>query len=186
MIETLRTTLPARVRRQIDRPEKAAVLVAIVDDAGPRRLLLTRRAEELPTHRGQVAFPGGLMEADEDDPALAALREAQEEIGLPPESVEILGLLDDVPTRSDRVAVTPVVGRIARLPPLTPSRAEVARIFTIPIALLRQRERWTERREESSGRPVHFFEHDGETLWGLSARIVFDLLDLGSGVPPSP
>jgi len=187
VIDSLREMLSRRARRRLERPERAAVLVPIVDDGGPLRLLLTRRAEDLPTHRGQVAFPGGLMLRGEDDPVRTALREAEEEIGLPAASVEILGLLDDLPTRTDGVAVTPVVGRIARLPHLTPSSAEVARIFTIPVADLARGERWSARTEEGPGgaRQIHSFEHEGEILWGLSARIVLDLLSLTPlGAPP--
>ncbi len=188
LIPSLRARLPGRSRRLLTRPERAAVLVPIVDDGGPLRLLLTRRTEDLPTHAGQVAFPGGLVEPGEEDPALTALREAREEIGLPPEAVEVLGPLDDFPTRSDTVCVTPVVGVLARLPPLTPREAEVARIFDIPIADLRQADRWTWREEPRGDRRlwVYYFLHEGETLWGLSARIVLHLLevsDLGSPVP---
>lgn len=189
MIRTLRETLPRRKRHRLERPERAAVLIPIVDDGGPLRLLLTRRSEDLPTHRGQVAFPGGFMLRREGDPVRTALRETREEIGLPQESVELLGLLDDFPTRTDDVVVTPVVGRISSLPPLTPQSSEVARIFAIPVADLVQPDRWSSRMYEHEGRRwrVHFFEHEGETLWGLSALIVLHLLELtpfGCPVPP--
>jgi 8-oxo-dGTP pyrophosphatase MutT (NUDIX family) len=180
LIETLRRTLAGRPRVRLDRPERAAVLVPIVDDGEPLRLLLTRRTQSVATHQGQVAFPGGFVEAGEEDPVRTALREAWEEIGLPAGAVEILGLLDDHPTRTDAVAVTPVVGRLARLPDLAPQTAEVARIFTIPVAELRRPERWRSRTEPTPAGPraIHFFDHEGETLWGLSARIVRQLLDL--------
>ncbi len=189
MIDSLRQILPRRTRRRLERPERAAVLVPIVDDGGPLRLILTRRTEELPTHQGHVAFPGGFVRPGEDDPILTALREAEEEIGLPPARVEILGLLDDFPAKSDAIAVTPVVGRLLDLPPLRPRPGEVARIFTIPVADLARPGRWTWRTEKlpDGERRVHFFTHDGETLWGLSARIVLHLLSLtplGSPVPP--
>ena len=187
MIESLREALPRRARRRLERPERAAVLVPIIDDGGPLRLLLTRRTEDLPTHAGHVAFPGGFVLPGEDDPVRTALREAEEEIGLPPERVEVLGLLDDFPTRTDAVAVTPVAGLIRRLPELKPQTAEVARIFAIPVAELMRPDRWTSRADEgpgAGGRRIHFFEHEGETLWGLSARIVLHLLSLTpSGSP---
>jgi 8-oxo-dGTP pyrophosphatase MutT (NUDIX family) len=188
MIASLRDRLPGRRRRVLERPRRAAVLVPIIDDGGALRLLLTRRTEDLPTHAGQVAFPGGLMEPDEDDPAKTALREAEEEIGLPADAVEVLGLLDDFPTRTDEVAVTPVVGVLRRVPPLLAGAAEVARIFDIPVADLAQADRWTWREEPRGERrlTIYYFLHEGETLWGLSARIVLHLLevsDLGSPVP---
>lgn len=191
LVPSLRERLPRRARRRIDRPQRAAVLAAIVDDGGPLRLLLTRRTEDLPTHAGQVAFPGGLVEPGDDDPIRTALREAEEEIALPPGAVEVLGLLDDFPTLSDTVAVTPVVGVLRSVPPLVAREAEVARIFTIPVESLLQSDRWTSRHEPRTGRTrlVHYFLHEGETLWGLSARIVLHLLDvsaLGSPVALPP
>jgi len=191
LVPSLREQLPRRSRRVLGRPRRAAVLVPIVDDGGPLRLLLTRRTEDLPTHAGQVAFPGGLVEPGEEDPVNTALREAEEEISLPKEAVEVLGLLDDFPTRSDAVVVTPVVGVLRHVPPLQARTAEVARIFDIPIHDLRQADRWTWREESRGGRRlwIYYFLHEGETLWGLSARIVLHLLevsDLGSPVPLRP
>jgi len=188
MIASLRDRLPGRCRRVLERPQRAAVLVPIVDDGGALRLLLTRRTEDLPTHAGQVAFPGGLMEPGENEPVRTALREAEEEIGMPADAVEVLGLLDDFPTRTDAVAVTPVVGVLRRLPLLRARAAEVARIFDIPVAELVRADRWTWRDETRGGRSlrIYYFLHEGETLWGLSALIVVHLLevsDLGSPVP---
>jgi len=188
MIASLRDRLPGRRRRFLERPQRAAVLVPIVDDGGALRLLLTRRTEDLPTHAGQVAFPGGLMEPGENEPVRTALREAEEEIGMPADAVEVLGLLDDFPTRTDAVAVTPVVGVLRRLPLLRARAAEVARIFDIPVAELVRADRWTWRDERRGGRSlrIYYFLHEGETLWGLSALIVVHLLevsDLGSPVP---
>lgn len=188
MISSLRERLPRRARRRLERPRRAAVLVPIIDDGGPLRLLLTRRTEDLPTHAGQVAFPGGLVEPGEDDPATTALREAEEEIGLPAEAVEILGLLDDFPTRTGTVAVTPVVGVVRRLPALRARDAEVARIFDVPVADLMQSDRWTWREEPRGDARlrVYYFLHEGETLWGLSARIVLHLLEVSALGPPVP
>jgi 8-oxo-dGTP pyrophosphatase MutT (NUDIX family) len=191
LVPSLRERLPLRPRRALARPQRAAVLVPIVDDGEGLRLLLTRRTEDLPTHAGQVAFPGGLVEPGDEDPMSTALREAEEEIGLPREAAEILGLLDDFPTRTGTIAVTPVVGVLGSLPPLRPLGAEVARIFSIPIVDLMQAGRWTSREEQRGARRlwIYYFLHEGETLWGLSARIVLHLLEvssLGSPVPLRP
>src|SRR5207249_1662656 len=121
------------------------------------RLLLTRRTEDLPTHAGQVAFPGGLVEPGEDDPVNTALREAEEEVGLPRDVVEVLGLLDDFPTRTDTVSVTPVVGVLRSVPPLRALAAEVARIFDIPIHDLIQADRWTCREEPRGDRRLSVY-----------------------------
>ena len=188
MIASLRDRLPGRQRRVIERAQRAAVLVPIVDDGAPQRLLLTRRTDVLPTHAGQVAFPGGLVEPGEDAPAETALREAEEEIGLPRDAVEVLGLLDDFPTRTDAVAVTPVVGVLRSVPRLQARAAEVARIFDIPVAELVRADRWTWRDETRGGRSlrIYYFLHEGETLWGLSARIVLHLLEVSDLGPPVP
>ena len=180
IIASLRETLKRRKRQTITRDERAAVLVPIIDDGGPLRLLLTRRTEDLPTHQGQVAFPGGHVDPDDADPAATALREAEEEVGLSPAHVEVIGLLDDQVTQEGTVAVTPVVGLVARLPELHPTPAEVAHVFTIPVTDLTRAERWKSEDRIDRDREIrlHFFRHEGETLWGLSARIVVHLLEL--------
>ena len=116
------------------------------------------------------------------------MRESEEEIGLTRNLVEVLGTLDDFTTWDDRVAVTPVAGRIASLPDLSPRSAEVARIFEIEVSDLSQPERWTCRPDPIRGgdRRLYTFEHDGETLWGLSARIVIHVLELMSLPSPRP
>lgn len=188
VVASLRASLPGRSRRFLQSVERAAVLVPIVDDGDPLRLLMTRRSVDLPTHQGHVAFPGGFMMTGEADPIATALREASEEIALPRGAVEVLGLLDDFATHTGTVAVTPVVGRIVSLPGLVPAPAEVARIFTIPLHDLLEPTRWSAKQEmrEDGARTVYSFEHDGETLWGLSARIVLHLLDLTSIGSPVP
>jgi 8-oxo-dGTP pyrophosphatase MutT (NUDIX family) len=181
LVPALREALPSRERRTIRRDERAAVLVPIVEDGGPLRVILTRRTAHLPTHQGDVAFPGGRVDPGDADPCRTALREAEEEIGLASGRVEVLGPLDDQVTWEDRFAVTPVVGWIGRLPPLKAKPDEVARIFTIPIADLADPGRWVSRFEMSPRRGrllLHFFDHDGEILWGLSARIVVSMLAL--------
>jgi len=131
------------------------------------------------------------MDPGEHDPAQTALREAEEEVGLPRGRVEILGALDDQIARTATVAVTPIVGRIVDLPLLTPGTGEVARIFTITLVELAKPDRWSERteREHGSTYRIAAFDHEGETLWGLSARITLQLLDLlglGSPAPRTP
>lgn len=186
MFDALGEILPARPRRRLERRRHAGVLVAVIEDGGPQRLLLTRRTETLSSHSGQVAFPGGNADPEDADIVATALREAQEEVALPPSAVEVLGLLDDFPTIRDDMAVTPVVARIKTLPPLRPEPQEVARIFSIPLGELQRPDRWSikhiaHRRKDW---PVYFFEHDDETLWGLSAYITLHLLSLAPEGPP--
>jgi len=184
--ESLKKALAARPRRSIERPKAAAVLVPIVDDGGPLRMLLTRRTETLPTHKGHVAFPGGMIEAEDADAAVAALREAEEEVGLDRASVEVLGWLDDFVTVYDDTTVTPIVGLVSSLPELRPDPKEVARIFSIPLQTLLSPASW--RVEEASrGKfswPMPFCDYDGEVLWGLTAYIAVHLLEFWPEGPP--
>lgn len=182
----LRAALSEHQRRNVHRSIRAAVLMPLYFDGGPPRILLTRRTDRVPTHKGQVAFPGGFVEADDADLISAALRESEEEIALPRTDVEVLGLLDDLPTHDDRVSVTPVVARVRGEPRLQPEIGEVARIFYIPLQELARGERWRveERVRAGVSWPVYFFEHDGETLWGLSAYFVMQLLRYLPGGAP--
>ncbi len=186
MIEELAKSLPERDRRVLGHARRAAVLVALIDDGGPLRMLLTRRTEALRSHTGQVAFPGGREDPEDADATATALREAEEEVGLPADSVEVLGWLDDFITVGAQSAVTPVVGLIRQLPELRANPDEVARIFSIPLADLRQAERWRIEHWGEAGHswPLYFFDHEGEMLWGLSAAIVLHMLSLTpSGAP---
>ena len=176
-MKTLAQRLQQRSRRELSIPKLASVLVPIV--AGPTpSVILTRRTETLPTHKGQVSFPGGGREPQDVDSIATALREAHEEIGLPPSAVKVLGVLDDWPTQHETVRVTPVVGCIPTLPPLRPQPSEVARIFQIPLTELRRPERWQSSPLSWKGLKTHvyFFDHDGETVWGLTARILLHML----------
>ena len=177
----LRQRLVQRVRREDHRPRRAAVLVPILAlGSTDPSLILTRRAETLSSHRGEVAFPGGGVEEQDSDIVSTALREAQEEVNISPSKVEVLGLLDDLPTVTNRVMVTPVVGVLTERPDFMAEPAEVARIFTIPLDALANPNGWVTRHHEHDGRswPVYYFEWAGETLWGLSAYITLQLLSL--------
>jgi hypothetical protein len=119
--------------------------------------------------------------ADANETAVeTALREAHEEVGLSPDFVEVLGALDDFPTLFDGVVVSPVVGRVVHLPPLVPETSEVARIFTVPLSVLAERDSWRVTEVERNGQtlPMFFCDYDGETLWGLSAYMTLHLLEL--------
>lgn len=178
MFSALKVTLESRRRIVLTAQRRAAVLIPIIADDTELRLLLTRRTETLSSHRGQVAFPGG--GADDTDSSLVdtALREAHEEVGLMPNAVHTIGLLDDIPTVTEETIVTPVVGVVHALPELSANPGEVARIFTIPFQYLRKASNWRTEYREHGGRtyPIYFLDYDGETLWGLSAYITRQLL----------
>jgi 8-oxo-dGTP pyrophosphatase MutT (NUDIX family) len=170
-------------RLEADPKGAAGVLVPLFEQVGETRVILTRRAAHLRSHTGQVAFPGGRLEPGEG--ALAgALREAHEEIGLDPDEVEVLGQLAPLATVSSGSRITPFVGALARRPPLSPNPAEVARIFDVSLAELVTDEVYREERWDLPGqddRPMHFFEVEDETVWGATARILTELLELVVG-----
>lgn len=186
MLTGLAERLSSRERRSLPSGSRAAVLVPVIDDGGPLRLIFTRRTEEMPTHKGQVAFPGGGLSTPNESLIAAALREAHEEIGLEPGLVDVLGLLDDIPTVTGTTVVTPVVGRLIRTPTLLASPEEVARIFEVPVSALREPERWTVKHVTRGAQswPIFFFPWDGEMLWGLSALVTMQFLTLTPGGAP--
>ena len=167
------------------RVRKAAVLLPLVWEADEWRLLFTRRTDHVQDHKGQVSFPGGASEEADGSPLVTALRETEEEIGIPPGKVRILGRLPEVLTNSDYL-VTPVVGAVDWPQPLHPSPDEVSRVFTIPLDWLadgRHREERTFTDRKGEERLVTFFQpYDGEMLWGVSAGITVQFLEaLGVG-----
>lgn len=155
-------------------PAAAAVLVAFIDRPRPA-IILTRRTEALRNHAGQVAFPGGRIDAGEDAIA-AVLREAEEEIALPRDRVEIVGLGPTYLTGTN-YHVTPVVATVPDGLMLTPNPAEVAAVFDIPVDSLfapANRERHEAEWQGATWRYYRITGHD-ETVWGASAGIVINL-----------
>ena len=174
---------PAEYDRSEGRP--AAVLVALFEEAGEAHVLLTRRAATMRSHRHQVAFPGGRLDPGEslDD---AALREADEEVGLDPAAVQLLGPLPPLATFSGLSAITPFVGLLAERPRLRPNPAEVERAFFVPLAeLLADGCHWEERWHFPDGalRPLHFFDLPEDLVWGATARILVSFLCQVLGLP---
>jgi 8-oxo-dGTP pyrophosphatase MutT (NUDIX family) len=161
----------------------AAVLVPLFEADGQARVLLTRRTTTMRHHQGDVAFPGGRVDEGEA-PRDAALREAQEEIGLEPSAVEIMGELDRLTTVVSRFVIVPFVGRLPERPVTTPNPAEIARVFDVSLGELvadgvHHQEIWD---MPHGARSVHFFELEGETVWGATARMLTQLLNWLVGV----
>ena len=164
---------------------EAAVLVPLFEDDGEVRVVLTRRSASLRSHTGEVSFPGGRLEPGEEAVA-GALREAGEEIGINPETVEILGQLAPLSTMSSRAAITPFVGLLPGRPALTPSPAEVELAFDVALADLAAEGVHREERWSAPGmpeRPIHFFELPDDIVWGATARILHELLTLVTRPP---
>ena len=160
----------------------AAVLIPLYQDDGDWKLLFTRRTDSVDTHAGQVSFPGGQIEDSDVSIMATALREAQEEIGLNPEDVETLGQLNPLFTVT-QFLVTPVVGVIPWPYPLRTSPTEVARTFGVPIRWLADPGNLEVKEREPlvpgrSIRVYYFKEFEGETIWGVTARITVNLLQM--------
>ena len=155
----------------------AAVLVPLLLLHDEWSLLYTRRTDRVDSHRGQVAFPGGVIEAGDDGPIAAALRETQEEIGVSPDDVEVLGHMDPMPTITE-FCVTPVVGLIPWPYPLRINPDEVATTFVVPLDWLQDTNNM-EVGYRASGLEVEFFKpYEEEVIWGATARITLDFLKL--------
>lgn len=166
-------------------PASASVLVPIVDRADGLRVLLTRRTEHLKDHAGQISFPGGRQEEHDADVVAAALREAQEEVGLAPEHVEIVGALP-VYTTVTAFRVTPVVALVEPRFSLALDPFEVAEAFEVPLAYLMDPRHHRRHRFEAEGVTRHFLSMPWDGLdaegrprqyfiWGATAAMLRNL-----------
>jgi 8-oxo-dGTP pyrophosphatase MutT (NUDIX family) len=150
------------------------------------RLVFTRRPETMPNHQGEIAFPGGKIDPRLDaSPRDAALREAEEEIGLPRDTVDVIGELDTMHTVSGPFLIAPFVGLISAPPTLVPDPREVERVFDVPLSTLFSDEVHSQERWDLFGaeRTMHFFELEDETVWGATARILAGFLAHLVGTP---
>ena len=155
----------------------AAVLVPLYVDGGELHAVFTRRREDLRRHAGEISFPGGRQDAEEEDLRTTALREAHEEIGLPPEGVQLVGGLQPTPTVVTNYAIYPFVGVIDAGLAWTLSAAEVAEVLELPLR--RVRDGYGRRRLLRRGVPFRtdVYVVEDHLIWGATARIVADLLE---------
>lgn len=153
----------------------AAVLVPVIDRPEPT-LLLTVRSGDMRNHAGQVAFPGGRIDATDADEKAAALREAEEELGIRASTVRLIGHLDRYRTGTD-FCVTPVVGLLPPDLPLTPQPSEVAEVFEAPLELLTDPARQIEEEVDWKGRRRRYWriEYGGYKIWGATAGMIVNL-----------
>jgi 8-oxo-dGTP pyrophosphatase MutT (NUDIX family) len=151
----------------------AAVLIPVVARAPGATVILTERMPHLSSHAGQIAFPGGKIDAEDADPAAAALREAEEEIGLDRSGIEVVGYLDAYLSRTG-YRIVPVVGRIEPGYSLSLNRGEVAKAFEVPLAFLLDPANHRRASRAFMGRERYFYEMPfGEHyIWGVTAGII--------------
>ena len=173
--------LADRRRRVVDSESliPAAVLLLLSNRRGPH-VVFAKRTEDVTHHKGQFSFPGGIVETWDGSRLETALREAQEEIGLPPSAVDILGTLDDTETRATQFVITPFVGMVSQPVSYTPDGKEIERVLEVPLAALLDPAIFRVEMWERDGEihPVYFYEYNGETIWGATARILKQFLDL--------
>jgi 8-oxo-dGTP pyrophosphatase MutT (NUDIX family) len=156
----------------------AAVLLGIVERAGEARVVLTRRTEQLPTHAGQIALPGGKVDDADPGPVEAALRESREEIGLEDELVRVIGLLDTYQTGTG-YRILPVVGLVSDAFEPRPEPREVAEVFEVPLAFLMNPDNHQRHSREWQGARRYFYAmpYQHRYIWGATAGILRNLYD---------
>jgi 8-oxo-dGTP pyrophosphatase MutT (NUDIX family) len=160
-------------------PVPSAVLIPLFLKNGVYHILFTKRAENLTHHRGEVSFPGGVFHPEDVDTLRTALRETSEEVGIAPEDVDILGVLDDFITIHNYL-VTPYVGFVAAGHQLRINPGEIERIIEVPLSFLLtpgifQLRDWT---WQGRTRPLFCVDYEGDTIWGLTATMLKQFLEI--------
>ena len=171
---------PDQVLRQpLENVRPSAVLVGLFESSNGVEAILTRRSQNLTNHRGEISFPGGRLDAGESV-LQAALRETQEEIGLSPEDVEVVGELNSMATVVSNSHIVPIVGRYRTPPKLHAVNDEVDRVFSVPLSELVRTDTYSQEHWIFDDREfqINFFYLDDETIWGATARILFQVMML--------
>ena len=186
MKERIRQALSQREKRTLKAEGSipAAVLIPIYEISGEYYLILTRRTEEVNYHKGQISFPGGVRQPEDKTLRSTALRESWEEIGLDPKDVEILGELDDIVTATTNYLVSPFVAAIPYPYRFRVNPREVEEIIEVPIAALLDPGNFREELELRQGKlvPQYFYHYKHWVIWGATARILKQFLEVISGV----
>lgn len=171
--------LEARERELLQPPEgrrRAAVLVPLFVRDGALRVLLTRRTDTVEHHRGQISFPGGVEEPDDETPWETAVRETEEELGIAPEHVRLLGALTPLVTVTD-FFVEPFVGAVPYPHVLRPAEAEIAEVIDVPVAALLDPKVLERRVLPGREEPTLFYHYGSHVIWGATARMMAELLE---------
>lgn len=159
----------------------SAVLMLLFPVDGEDHIIFTRRTEGVKTHKGQISLPGGQWEPSDGSLLETALRETEEELGIPRADIQVIGRLPDVFTVVSNFIITPFVGRLKGRPSYRTDPVEVAAVIEVPESRIREPEiYWTEQREGPEGsREIHFFKYGETIIWGATAKILREFLDNG-------
>ncbi len=178
-MDELADRLDAREREHPEAPagqRRAAVLLPLFVRDGALRIVLTRRTETVEHHRGQISFPGGGEEEGDASAFATAVRETQEELGIPREDIRLLGSLSPLTTVSD-FFVEPFVGAIPYPHVLRPAEAEIAEVIDAPVAALLDPKILERRVLAGRDEPTLFYHYGPHVIWGATARMLKELLD---------
>lgn len=184
LAERLRSVLAERPKNTYTEEGRvqAAVLIGLFERDGEPWAVFTRRTEHVTHHKGEISFPGGGRDPEDADLIATAKRETFEEIGLEPDAIDIVGELDDLPTFGTNFIITPIVAVIDPPGDYAHSEREVVAVLELPLSELvsgLRIEDWTDR-----GRtwPMYFYEARGQTVWGVTAYILYGFLDIAGEV----
>jgi 8-oxo-dGTP pyrophosphatase MutT (NUDIX family) len=156
------------------------VLVPLYVADGSVHVVLTQRTDNVRTHQGQVSFPGGGYEEEDDTLRETALREAMEEVGLEPDDVEVLGVLDDLPTAVSSFRIRPFVGVIPHPYEFVHQAMEVAYVFAPKLEIFADESRRRTQTRERDGQTfeIYYYDVDGAMVWGATARMLVRLTEI--------
>jgi 8-oxo-dGTP pyrophosphatase MutT (NUDIX family) len=156
---------------------ESAVLIPMTERDGELHIVFTERSHEMSTHSGEVSFPGGRREAEDNSLVETALREAYEEIALVPSDVEVYGALTQIPTVTG-FRITAFVGEFDSPYEFIENPREIHQMFEAPLSVLiaPKTHRLEDREWNGQTFPVHFFDYDGHTIWGATGFLLFQLL----------
>ena len=181
LYEQLKTKLAAYQPRDVIATDRipAAVLVPFFEKDGAPHVMFTVRSRTLQYHKGEISFPGGAQEPNEDS-RVTALRELYEEVDVSTDSVEILGRLDMIRTVSSSILVVPYVGYLKPGTVFRPNAEEVAEVLEVPFEHFLNPEIFREemRLVDQRSIPVYYYQWKDHTIWGLTGRILKSVIDL--------
>ncbi|MBF0237371.1 MAG: CoA pyrophosphatase [SAR324 cluster bacterium] len=168
--------------------KRASVLILLLERDDSLNFLLTRRSDQLRSHSGQVSFPGGKQDHEDSGPLETALRETHEELGIVPETVRIIGQIDQIISRH-LYLVTPFVGIIQNDLQIIPNPDEIESVFEVPVHFFMESEHHTAEIRNDFQRPFisHHYHYADYDIWGMTAMLILRLLEIGwSYVPDYP